>query len=133
MIDHVSIAVGDLGRAAIFYDAVMASIAMPCVWREPAAIGYGLRSGPDDDGNSYLTIRATGISQSASRDNSGQHWCFRAPSRLAVDAFHAAGCANGGSCDGPPGLRLHYHDSYYAAFLIDPDGNRVEVVCHRKL
>jgi len=127
MLDHVSITVSDLPRAARFYDAVMAALGVPCVWREEAAIGYGLRSSAEDDGHSYLTIRATGAAIGADR----RHWCFRAPSRAAVDAFHAAGVAHGGANDGAPGLRSQYHAHYYAAFLRDPDGNRVEAVCHR--
>ena len=127
MLDHVSITVSDLPRAARFYDAVMAALRVPCVWREPDAIGYGHRNGAEDDGHTYLTIRATGAVIQADR----RHWCFRAPDRGAVDAFHAAGVAHGGADDGPPGLRPHYHAHYYAAFLLDPDGNRVEAACHR--
>lgn len=127
MLDHVSITVSDLPRAARFYDAVMAALRVPCVWREDAAIGYGRRNSAEDDGYTYLTIRATGVAIRAD----GRHWCFRAPDRAAVDAFHAAGLANGGADDGAPGLRTHYHPHYYAAFLLDPDGNRVEAARHR--
>ena len=59
------------------------------------------------------------------------NWCFKAPNRAAVDAFWKAGLANGGTDNGPPGIR-EYHTSYYAAFLIDQTGNRVEAVCHSK-
>ncbi len=127
MLDHVSITVSDLPRAARFYDAVMAALGVPCVWREEAAIGYGLRNDAEDDGHTYLTIRATGTVIAADR----RHWCFRAPDRAAVDAFHLAGIAHGGADDGAPGLRRHYHAHCYAAFLLDPDGNRVEAACHR--
>jgi catechol 2,3-dioxygenase-like lactoylglutathione lyase family enzyme len=96
------------------------------VWREEDAIGYGLRNGPDNDGRSYLTIR-----RGTAPADTACHWCFRAPGRAAVRAFHAAGLAAGGTDAGAPGLRPHYHASYYAAFLRDPDGNRVEAVCHR--
>jgi catechol 2,3-dioxygenase-like lactoylglutathione lyase family enzyme len=126
MLDHVSITVSDLPRAARFYDAVMAALGVPCVNRSEAAIGYGPRNRPEDDGHSYLSIRASGAVVADRR-----HWCFRAPSRAAVDAFHAAGLAHGGRDDGAPGLRPHYHAHYYAAFLLDPDGNRVEAVHHR--
>jgi catechol 2,3-dioxygenase-like lactoylglutathione lyase family enzyme len=127
MLDHVSIAVGDLARAARFYDAVMAALGVPCAWREAQAIGYGTRNGPADDGHSYLTIRAGAAPGPEARN----HWCFRAPDRAAVHAFHVAGLAHGGRDDGAPGLRPHYHAAYFAAFLRDPDGNRVEAVCHR--
>ncbi|HEV7263358.1 MAG TPA: VOC family protein [Falsiroseomonas sp.] len=126
MLDHVSIAVADLARAARFYDAVMAALGVPCVWRAERAIGYGLRNDAVADGRSYLTI-ALG----APPADAACHWCFRAPDRAAVRAFHAVGLAHGGRDDGPPGVRPHYHAAYYAAFLCDPDGNRIEAVCHR--
>ena len=127
MLDHVSITVSALARAARFYDAAMAALGVPCAWREADAIGHGTRSTAEDDGHTDLTIRATGSTIHADR----RHWCFRAPDRAAVDAFHAAGLAQGGADDGPPGPRPHYHAQYYAAFLRDPDGNRVEAACHR--
>lgn len=127
MLDHVSITVTDLARAARFYDAVMAALRVPCVNRSAEAIGYGLRNRADDDTHSYISIRASSGPIHPSR----RHWCFRAPDRAAVEAFHAAGLAHGGADDGAPGLRPHYHAHYYAAFLTDPDGNRIEAVCHR--
>ncbi len=126
MLDHVSITVSEMVRAAEFYDAVFAALGHPCVRRDADVLGYGLRNRPDDDGHTYISILATQIPISAD----GRHWCFRAPSRNAVDAFHAAGLAAGGRDDGPPGLRRDYHDAYYAGFLLDPDGNRIEAVCH---
>lgn len=127
MLDHVSITVNDLDRATPFYDAVIGALGVPCVRRDADMLGYGVRNGPDDDGHTYLTVRRT--SGRAVADN--RHWAFRAPSRAAVDAFHAAGLANGGACAGPPGPRPDYHASYYAAFLTDPEGNRIEAVTHR--
>jgi catechol 2,3-dioxygenase-like lactoylglutathione lyase family enzyme len=127
MLDHVSITVSDLARAAPFYDAIFDALAIPCVAREPDRLGYGLRNGPEDDTHTYLSVRP---SPNVVPDR--RHWCFRAPSRAAVDAFHAAGIAAGGTSNGAPGLRASYHATYYAAFLIDPDGNRIEAVCHRE-
>ena len=127
MLDHVSITVSDLARATPFWDAVMAALKVPCVVRRDAMMGYGLRNRPEDDGHTYLSVRASAGPLVA--DN--RHWCLRAPSRGAVDAFHEAGLSAGGRCDGAPGLRPDYHPAYYAAFLLDPDGNRVEAVCHR--
>lgn len=127
MLDHVSITVNDLDRSQAFYDAVMAVLSVPCVYRDADMLGYGTRNRGGDDGHTYLTVRRS--SGDAAADN--RHWAFRAPDRAAVDAFHAAGLANGGSCNGPPGLRLNYHPSYYAAFLIDPCGNRIEAVTHQ--
>jgi len=127
MLDHLSITVSDFSRAAPFYDAIMEALGVPCVWREETRAGYGVRNSADDDSHSYITVLASKGTVVA--DN--RHWCFRAPSRAAVDAFHAAALANGGRCDGPPGLR-DYHPAYYAAFVLDPDGNRIEAVCHRE-
>ena len=124
MLDHVSITVGELGRASTFYDAIMHALGVPCVWREERAIGYGRRNLPGDDGHSYLTIRAN--TASAGMDAPGRHWCFRAPSRAAVDAFHAAGIANGGTtCEEPPGFRDGAVGKLYLAYLRDPDGNKI--------
>lgn len=127
MLDHVSVTVSDLSRAARFWDAVMAALSVACVVRWDAMIGYGARNRSGDDGHTYLSVRqSTGTVVADNR-----HWCFCAPSRAAVEAFHAAGLASGGRCDGPPGLRPDYHPAYYAAFLLDLDGNRIEAVCHR--
>ena len=127
MLDHVSITVSSLSRSGPFWDAVMAVLNAPCVVRYESQLGYGIRNRPDDDGHRYLSIRVS--TGAVVADN--RHWCFRASSRAAVDAFHAAGLASGGRCDGPPGLRADYHPEYYAAFLLDPDGNRIEAVFHR--
>ena len=128
MIDHVSITVSDMSLAAKFYDAVFEALGHPCVRREARTLGYGVRNHAGDDGHSYISVIATSEVVSADR----RHWCFRAPSRDAVVAFHAAGLIAGGRDDGAPGLRPQYHDTYYAAFLLDPDGNRIEAVCHRE-
>ncbi len=129
MLDHISITVSDIARAAPFWDAVMGVLLVPCVVRSDRQLGYGLRNQPHDDGHSYLSIFE---SRGPDLVPDNRHWCFRAPSRPAVDAFHAAGLAHGGTCDGPPGLRSNYHPAYYAAFLRDPDGNRIEAVFHRQ-
>ena len=127
MLDHVSITVSDMLRAAPFYDAVFSALGYPCVRREDGFLGFGVRNTPEDDSHSYISVIATSGEIVADR----RHWCFRAPDRASVDAFHAAGLAAGGNDDGSPGLRADYHASYYAAFLLDPDGNRIEAVCHR--
>lgn len=126
MLDHISITVADLAAAERFYDAVMAALAVPKVGAEPDWLGYGLRAGPDQPERTYLSIRPGTAPEPAH----GRHWCFKATSRAMVDAFWHAGLAAGGSDQGAPGLRAHYHPSYYAAFLADPAGNRLEAVCH---
>jgi catechol 2,3-dioxygenase-like lactoylglutathione lyase family enzyme len=126
MLDHVSVTVSDPARSLPFWDAIMAALGVPCVRRDEDNAGYGVRNRPGDDGHSYLSVRTS--TGTVVPDN--RHWCFRAPDRAAVHAFHAAALAHGGLCDGPPGPRPHYHASYYAAFVLDPDGNRLEAVCH---
>jgi hypothetical protein len=77
----------------------MAALGVPCVARDERRIGYGARNRPGDDGHTYLSVCA-GTGPTVVADN--RHWCFRVPTRAAVDAFHAAGLASGGRCDGPP-------------------------------
>lgn len=127
MIDHVSIAVARLARAERFYDAVFAALDIPKIGRDETWIGYGLRADAEHPERVYVSIRA-----GAASTEPGRHWAFKAPDRAAVRRFHAAGLDAGGRDDGAPGLRPTYHADYYAAFLADPDGNRIEAVCHRR-
>jgi catechol 2,3-dioxygenase-like lactoylglutathione lyase family enzyme len=115
MLDHVSITVSDIAAAEPFYDAIMKVLGIVKVGRREDWLGYvSIRKGPKPE------------------EAQGRHWCFKAKWRTQVDAFWDAGIAAGGSDDGPPGLRS-YHASYYAAFLRDPDGNRLEAVCHHSV
>jgi catechol 2,3-dioxygenase-like lactoylglutathione lyase family enzyme len=119
MIDHVSIGVRDLTRAAAFYGTLLAVLGMSKLREWPdAAVGYG-KAYPE------FWINARPDRNEA---DSGLHICLRAPNAQVVDAFHAAALAAGGASGGAPGLRPEYHDRYYAAFVVDPDGNRIEVV-----
>lgn len=127
MLDHVSITVSDISGAERFYDAIMISLGIPKVGASGDWIGYGARCDAEHPERSYLSIRRGPRPERAA----GRHWCFKAPSRAAVDAFWKSGLAAGGADDGPPGIRDAYHHSYYAAYLVDPDGNRIEAVCHR--
>ncbi len=120
MFDHVSITTTDLDRAGRFYDAVLGTLGYPRVNRRERAIGYGERG-------TSLCFMSVFLSDAVVADN--RHWCFRAPSRAAVRAFHAAALAEGGTDDGPPGDRPNYGPDYYAAFVRDPDGNRLEAIC----
>jgi catechol 2,3-dioxygenase-like lactoylglutathione lyase family enzyme len=126
VIDHVSLIVGDLSRAEKFYDAIMQALGYPKVARDENRLGYGERSSPEHPERCYISVRG-GLPK---RSESRRHWAFRAATREAVIAFHRDGLANGGMDDGAPGVR-DYHEHYFAAFLIDPDGNRLEAVCHR--
>lgn len=118
MFDHISFGVRDIARAKRFYDAALKPLGYNCLSEDTATAGYGQdkvalwigqsdRPVPPDNG-SYL------------------HFCFAAPDREAVDAFHAAALAAGGTDNGPPGLRKDYGRNYYAAFVIDPEGYRIE-------
>ena len=128
MLDHVSITVTDITVVEPFYDAVMRAIDVPKVRRFENRLGYGERCDSEHPNRSYLSIKLGEKPDSSP----ARHWCFKAPSQAAVDAFWKAGVANGGTDDGPPGIREMYHPNYYAAFLIDPCGNRIEAVCHLK-
>jgi catechol 2,3-dioxygenase-like lactoylglutathione lyase family enzyme len=127
LLDHVSIAVLDLARVRAFYRAVMAALGAAEAYDEPRAIGFGARNAPGDDSHSYVSV----IESPDARPSARRHVCFRAESAARVRACHAAGLAAGGSDDGAPGLRTGYHATYYAAFLLDPEGNRIELVTHR--
>jgi catechol 2,3-dioxygenase-like lactoylglutathione lyase family enzyme len=119
MIDHVSIGVSDLTRATAFYDAVLPTLGLAKVRTKPTTVGYG-KSYPE------FWINARPARSPAA--NSGLHICLRAPDAAAVDAFHAAALKAGGTSDGAPGRRPEYNDRYYAAFITDLDGNKIEAV-----
>lgn len=127
MLDHVSITVSDIAAAERFYDAAMAALGVPKVGASERWIGYGRRCDADHPDLTYLALYKGDRPEEAY----GRHWCFKAASRAAVDAFWRAGLEAGGTDDGAPGLRPQYHAAYYGAFLRDPDGNRIEAVCHR--
>jgi catechol 2,3-dioxygenase-like lactoylglutathione lyase family enzyme len=120
MIDHVSIAVRDLDAAARFYEAVLARIGYAKLEVRPKTVAFGKRHG-----EFWLNHRPEMF---AIPEGDGAHVCLRAPTPAAVDAFHAAALAAGGASDGAPGLRPHHGEGYYAAFIRDPDGNRIEAV-----
>ncbi len=123
MIDHLSIGVRDVARAKRFYDAVLAPLGYTCLSAGENSLGYGKAS-------AALWVNAAERPVPADAE-SGLHVCFTAPTRKSVDAFHAAALAAGGKDNGEPGLRADYGDSYYAAFVVDPDGYRIEAYCGR--
>ncbi|MCB9615179.1 MAG: VOC family protein [Sandaracinus sp.] len=124
MFDHVSVGVRDLDRAVTFYDATLAPLGLVRLFRSTRAAGYG----PEGfEGEAPFAVIAFG---DEARPMLGLHLAFVAKDRAAVDAFFAAAVAHGGVDDGPPGIRASYDPGYYAAFVHDPDGNRLEAVLH---
>jgi catechol 2,3-dioxygenase-like lactoylglutathione lyase family enzyme len=121
MLDHVSIGVSDIGRTKRFYDHVLRPLGYSCLSESKESLGYGA------DGVEfwiYQTERPIKPDPA-----SGLHFSFSAPSRKSVGKFHAAALGVGGEENGKPGVRKDYSDNYYAAFVIDPDGYRIEAHC----
>jgi catechol 2,3-dioxygenase-like lactoylglutathione lyase family enzyme len=123
MIDHISIGVRDTAKAKAFYDAVLAPLGYACLSASEGSLGYGRE-------RAALWISASPSPVPPDPD-SGLHFCFVAPTRTSVDAFHRAALAHGGRDNGKPGLRADYGDNYYAAFAVDPDGYRIEAYCDK--
>ena len=121
MIAHVSIGASDITRARRFYDATLKPLGFGCLSSGDDSLGYGAKS-PE------FWVIATAHPVLAD-DRSGLHFCFTASSRAAVDAFHKAALKAGGRDNGKPGLRPDYGANYYAAFVVDPDGYRIEAWC----
>lgn len=120
MLHHISFAVADLARSAAFYDAALGALGFRRVFEDATAIGYGL-----EDNKDKFCIK---LRPAVGAPCPGFHLAFAAPSRKSVDFFHTEALVAGGTDNGGPGLRPHYGAHYYAAFLLDPDGYRVEAV-----
>ena len=120
MIDHISIGVSDLERSARFYEATLAPLGLTKLVTRPATIGFG-KTFPE-----FWINWRPGMTPVA--PESGSHICLRSKSATEVDAFHETALKAGGSSDGAPGLRPHDRVRYYAAFIRDLDGNRIEAV-----
>lgn len=126
MIDHIGFPVSDYARSKAFYNHVLAPLGYGLVLEvtpemtggQDSHAGFGLRSRPQFWISSGDALRGR------------MHICFQANTRAQVNAFHVAALAAGGSDNGAPGLRPHYHENYYGAFIIDPDGHNIEAVCH---
>lgn len=121
MLHHISFGVADLERSAAFYDAALYPLGYVRVWTDSTAVGYGCVGGED---KFAIKLSASG----GAAPGSGFHLAFAAPTREAVSAFHEAALKHGGKDNGVPGLRPHYGPNYYAAFVVDPDGHRIEAV-----
>jgi len=125
MFDHLSLGVADLDRAAAFYDAALGALGHVRLTENPRHVSYGP---PGFAGEPRFAILVAGAEARAAGPRF--HLAFAARDRDAVDRFPAAAVASGGADDGPPGVREQYHPGYDAASVVDPDGNRLEVVVH---
>jgi len=123
MIDHVSIGVRDILKTKRFYDSVLIPLGYKCLSESADSLGYGSDTIAFWIGKTERPVPAD--------EKSGLHFCFRASTRKDVDAFHAAALAAGGRDNGKPGVRAEYGADYYAAFVIDPNGYRIEAYCSR--
>lgn len=120
MIDHVSVAVQNLNLSTGFYEAVLGTLGIQKLEVRPATVGFGKTYA-----EFWINLRGD---MPTLPDSLGAHICFRARSTELVDAFHAAAIKAGGKSDGAPGLRPQHGEGYYAAFIRDLDGNRIEAV-----
>ncbi|CDM62208.1 MULTISPECIES: VOC family protein [Rhizobium] len=127
MLHHASFGVSNIQTSSSFYDAVFSALGYSRVWEDltPGSADQAIGYGPPDSGDKFAIKLRAGAAISG---GSGHHLAFAAPSREAVNAFHLAALEHGGVDNGGPGLRPHYGPHYYAAFVIDPDGNHIEAV-----
>lgn len=123
MLHHISIAVTDLDRSAAFYDAVLAPLGYVRVFTGDEAVGYGYAGQGDQ-----LLLN---LEKQVNIPGAGFHLAFAATEPGHVDNFHAAALLHGGRCNGQPGPRPEYGERYYAAFVFDPDGYRIEAVSNQ--
>jgi catechol 2,3-dioxygenase-like lactoylglutathione lyase family enzyme len=125
MFSHITLGVTDLGRAEKFYDAIMGVLEHPVLFKVDQALCYGTATGE----KLFVLFPYDG---KPAHPGNGVHAAFKTDSRAKVDAFYRAALENGGTDEGPPGLRTYYHPNYYGAYVRDPDGNKLQAVCHRK-
>ena len=124
MLDHVGFEVSDLARSKEFYEKALEPLGIGSMMELEGAIGFGKETEHGPKPFFWIHVRGRPAV-------SGAHVAFGVRDTGQVDAFHAAAIAAGGSDNGAPGLRPIYHPGYYGAFVLDPDGNNVEAVCHR--
>lgn len=125
MLDHVGFVVTEYDRSKRFYTAALTPLAITLMIElTPAQTALGSHAGFGADGKPFFWIGNHGPALT------GLHVAFSAATRAQVDEFHRAALRIGGRDNGAPGIRSHYHEHYYAAFVLDPDGNNVEAVCH---
>lgn len=125
MLDHIGISASDFEASRHFYEAALAPLGISLVMEvtpEQSGSYHGLGMGKGSKPFFWLG--------NGGAKGTGGHIAFAAGTRAEVDAFYAAAMASGGTDNGPPGIRAHYHPNYYGAFVLDPDGTNIEAVCH---
>ena len=125
MFSHVTLGTNDYEKAEKFYDAVMAVLGHPVLFKGGGVAAYG-----EPAGEKVFILPP--FDKQAARPGNGVHVAFKVDNRAKVDEFYVAALANGGTDEGPPGLRTYYHPNYYAAFVVDPDGYRLEAYCGKE-
>jgi catechol 2,3-dioxygenase-like lactoylglutathione lyase family enzyme len=125
MFSHVTLGTNNWVRAKPFWIAVMDALGHPTLFEREDGMAFGEAIGPK-------TFVGPTFNRAPATNGNGTHIAYLVRDRAAVDAFHAAALANGGSNEGAPGLRPHYHPNYYGAYVRDPDGNKLQAVCHSK-
>ena len=123
MFSHITLGTNDWPTAKAFYLAVAGALELPLFLERDGGAAWGEATGPK-------LFVGPAFDGAAATTGNGTHVAFLARSRAVVDAFYATALANGGSDEGPPGLRPHYHPNYYGAYVRDPDGNKLQAVCH---
>ena len=123
MFSHVTLGTVDWPRARPFWIAVMEALGHPVLFEHDQGIAFGLPPGPK-------TFVGPTFNREPAAPGNGVHVAYLVADRTTVDAFHAAALAHGGTDEGAPGLRPHYHPNYYGAYVRDPDGNKLQAVCH---
>jgi len=125
MFSHVTIGSEDPNKAAEFYDEVLGTLGIETLFTIEGVVAYGDMSG----GKTFVVKPFDG---GAPAPGNGVHIAYLAKTRAEVDAFHAAALKLGGADEGAPGLRPHYHENYYGAYVRDPEGNKLQAVCHSR-
>ena len=131
MIDHTGVPVSDMARSKAWYVQALTPIGYGLLMEVPAEkTGHGAAVGFGDAAGQKPDFWLGEADAARIKPMPKIHVAFTAKTRAMVDAFHAAAVAAGGTDNGAPGLRPHYHPNYYGAFVLDPDGHNIEAVCH---
>ncbi|MBV1928370.1 MAG: VOC family protein [Gammaproteobacteria bacterium] len=125
MFSHVTIGSSDPNKASKFYDEVLGTLGIDTLFSVDGAVAYGEPAGPK-------TFILKPFNGDIPIPGNGGHIAYLASSRAQVDAFYAAALRLGGTDEGAPGLRPQYHQNYYGAYVRDPEGNKIQAVCHSK-